>query len=1052
MDIVRHSFCAIKNMHQSKKLSTLKKSLKKIIGKRLRRIDMTTSARRPLERHIKRTREIFDVTYFNTHENNPHLTEEEKKAIHIFNNKRRKIADGYMAHFQGDPDDRCNLLHFCPGDDLCCTDATKVDVAYDKAEPVVMENTDVPALNKWKTLPPVFGMFSRGFELNGLGRDMWQDAFGSGGNSDSDSDISADAAVGAADDRMASERKAAKVRARKAVRWVQKPVTPFLLLLWLLVNEPIQGLHNYLFAHGKFYDDTTDGVGALVNFCSGEGSKAGKALDQLNDMFRSGRDLYREAWGVVKGHMWDDNTTKLAAGCVAAIIANVWRRLIVFFKLWPWMLGRLVDPGTADDVKHSIRDKFLAAKTCCVCYGFCRKLKTWWGTRALWDANFDDINCFLQLVFDNAIIVTDHVELGFAHMRQFITKSLRPVLMSTLSSNHCNREYTRIHSRALGKKDDTRRTFTRPMWTRRGEQRIRLSAFNIWVRNRVAAGERFPAAQKSWRHGASAAAKRACRSEAQNELRARNNMPNDVDAYLDQHQASQRLEEERATRDREAGTVCPYPWGNPGTPWQMGDELYPLAVRKIDAINKEKGGIRSRSKQWIALHMNDREPLRAPSVQHKLCGTYLPLGECKDDLGDDFIGKMSDIKEEFRLCLSGRGGGKRQAVLQLLAVHHDGAGHCEVVASSSHLTQIGRFETETMRCSCEGIVSSALPAVPFQVDIQYDDTTGWPVLERECDIAARLARVANAGWRYSMLQWKPVEKGILDKYLVVEVRSIDVGILKVRERLVTTQNAAMRVFKAALSKIVEGKKDRNGGGVRRGRGGGGRGQGRRGRGGADRARGAGRAGCAGDAASAASAGRAGRAGPAGRDVDAESSTSASSAGEDARSLHDWESSGGDDAKDDAKDDAEMDLDAEERKSWRDAKDEQNKSERRTAVRERRSSDDATSERAKKRYDLLVASGMTLVPSGMEGFDISTTGWVYAGFHEVGRVTDVSSGRGRGWYGYCTRHTACKVWADVSHCDNPRQLILTWLKDGMTIANKVAHQSCWSEMYRPAAVP
>ena len=172
-----------------------------------------------------------------------------------------------------------------------------------------------------------------------------------------------------------------------------------------------------------------------------------------------------------------------------------------------------------------------------------------------------------------------------------------------------------------------------------------------------------------------------------------------------------------------------------------------------------------------------------------------------------------------------------------------------------------------------------------------------------------------------------------------------------------------------------------------------------------------------------------------------------------RYPHDAEDDAQDDvAKDDAKDDAEMDLDAEERKSWRDAKDEQNKSERRTAVRERRSSDDATSERAKKRYDLLVASGMTLVPSGMEGFDISTTGWVYAGFHEVGRVTDVSSGRGRGWYGYCTRHTACKVWADVSHCDNPRQLILTWLKDGMTIANKVAHQSCWSEMYRPAAVP
>ena len=1018
MDLLSPAFCAAKNLRSHKKQTALRHSLKAIIKKKLRRIDMRTSERRPEERNKKRLRDVFDVCYYDADENSPHLSEKDKKALEEHNKKKRNLGDKYQAHFEGDPDSKDLLEHFCPGPE-CCTEDTMVEKAMEMAEPIVLPNTEIPALNKWKVLPPVFQTFSRGHQLNTLGKDTWQHAFGDGGNSDSDSDVSVAGAIGADPDAQAVHLKHAKIRARKSVRWVLKPTTPFLLLLWLEANAPLQAVHNYLFAHGKFKDGTQpDDIPALLGLCSTETSVASTALMRLTDLFQSNDEGRRQgAWKVVREDMWDNDSTVLAAGCVANLMSNVWRRLIVYFRQFPWSLAKLVDPRVGEEEKKSIKAKFLATAHCRLTVGLCRKLRHWWPDQKAWDDNWEDIRDFLRLVFHSALVVTDHLELAFAHMRQFVTRCLRPPLVSTLASNHTNREFTRCHSECVGLEDKQQRAFTRPMWARKTIHKTRLTSYNMFVRQQkqdAQEEESLPEETATQRHvrilsGSSRnwrvtapEAKAKCRAEARRESQAVRHIPDDVETFLDQHERDRKAEQQRLERKGLA-----YPWGDANTPWKMGDQKFPLAVRKIRQVNDEKAGLRGRSNKWVQSHKRPIARIVAPSVVPKACLPTSPqCTECKRALGEDRINAMAALKEVLRLSLAAKGGGKKQAKLQLLMVQHPGSNYCEFVSSAAHLNQTGRFECELIQCSHVaddvgeemGLLLGDMPATPFQVDTEYD-ATGWPMFEREVDFTARLAAMALHGWKTFQLKWEPIRPGVLDKYRVVSVELIDVPRLLEREKAVRAQSAAKRLFEMAMKgcapktrvKTQIGKKCGAGGGKKHGgggkkRGGGGRGHGAGRRGGA---RGGGRGGRRGGRAGRGDVGAGGDAAAEGGSPEASASessdgSSSSSAEVSAKSIDEYA-----DSDSDEKGDADADLSPEEKDAWKDALSEQDKANKAKVIA------DEQLAKMKRRYELLVEYGMVLAPSGIEGIEISGTGWLYKGYRELGRATDVSKGSNSG---------------------------------------------------------
>ena len=137
-------------------------------------------------------------------------------------------------------------------------------------------------------------------------------------------------------------------RALKALRWLESVGTLQSMVLFLHSAQPVMRLHFTLFKHAQQSPSPGDNERSLIfNFCTPSKSIPIEVIASLSRLITS-----TEPWTILENMIgapvsqWPADFKRQTRNAVLSLIAQVWRRLVECYRVWPWLLVPLADPDT----------------------------------------------------------------------------------------------------------------------------------------------------------------------------------------------------------------------------------------------------------------------------------------------------------------------------------------------------------------------------------------------------------------------------------------------------------------------------------------------------------------------------------------------------------------------------------------------------------------------------------------------------------------------------------------------------------------------------------
>ena len=295
-----------------------------------------------------------------------------------------------------------------------------------------------------------------------------------------------------------------------------------------------------------------------------------------------------------------------AFGLRSAPDAKVWRfmgqvflRNVMVYDIWPWPLAQLVNDNASDETRQQVATALWHSRSCCTpaTDGLTWPLRVL--MREPHELLTDEVKALLRDVFvmtpPTNVITEDRFGRSKRHM---MTAQGRAPAPPTIASDHCLSEHRAMYSKAL------------ESWQEHGtlqadeahKRRSRNHTWNCFVATRCSGQKRPPALHElgaEWR---------AMSKEAR-ELFAEQPLPK-----------------------LSAPLAAPIP--PEMTPFELGDDDWPIALRHIKQIRETPGGVKAFSKQWVETTAGTIKPtaeIVAPQ-RPRCCAAVFGIGSCRQSV------------------------------------------------------------------------------------------------------------------------------------------------------------------------------------------------------------------------------------------------------------------------------------------------------------------------------------------------------------------------------------------------------------------------------------
>ena len=393
---------------------------------------------------------------------------------------------------------------------------------------------------------------------------------------------------------------------------------------------------------------------------------------------------------------------------------------------------------------------------------------------------------FLRTVFGRALLVTTHIENAFASMRTHLTKGMRAPVFTTVAARHVLKEVLRCWFDAMrhAKLLTPAARASRPVWVQSKKQRTGVSEqVNSWM---LFVGERaqqdgagygsFGSWSEEWtalapdekaKYQSQAAGKRAIGTQAGllcDPLRGVEHQAEDNSDFLG--------------------------------PLGLGDKDHVVSTQRLDAVNDETNGLKSRS---VAFRARVGSVLEAGVAIPKAIPFYTPCGPgaCSAGWDADELARTEDIVDTLETIMAPRGTSPVLGVMPFLAVVADANPDAPVfvVCGPARKNPFMAELFELLPCSEEPSLDP-----PFDIQMCGEDMGPplniiLPVLSTEVQFARKL--IDSFG--RSPLRFHNLEVHYKDMltYTVTSSCVIDVDALREQQRLNHMTEEATKAFQKA---------------------------------------------------------------------------------------------------------------------------------------------------------------------------------------------------------------------------------------------------------------
>ena len=219
------------------------------------------------------------------------------------------------------------------------------------------------------------------------------------------------------------------------------------ICLCLLVVAPVNSLVRELFEDSKA--DGSSSSPKIFDLLSPEHSSPLKVLHKLLETL----DVASTHWRLLQRlGAWNTENQRKAQTLTLRMMAQIWYRLVRFYKCWKWKFGRVFDPRTPESRQAAILEEVTHANICCV------------GDQVVGAAvaNLDSPDELLRptvkrkfflTLYNEAKAQTIAIEERFKRVRTSSMANAGNIMhASTITSNHVLGELGSLHSECLQRK------------------------------------------------------------------------------------------------------------------------------------------------------------------------------------------------------------------------------------------------------------------------------------------------------------------------------------------------------------------------------------------------------------------------------------------------------------------------------------------------------------------------------------------------------------------------------------------------------------------------
>ena len=186
---------------------------------------------------------------------------------------------------------------------------------------------------------------------------------------DAASDVSENAVVGAPTNETQHFRKVGHIKLHKCYSFLEKRSSKWVTLVWLAVCTCIMVIHFKLFKHGTWYNHRKNDPmrASIFDFCGPLAkSPAGIAMNTLAtiifDVEGEGRRPLALLFLYCGSHdAWPRKVHHVLQVSTIVAMSIIWRKLIHYFKRYPWLLAPAFDRRRSEADRRSTLATFMRA-------------------------------------------------------------------------------------------------------------------------------------------------------------------------------------------------------------------------------------------------------------------------------------------------------------------------------------------------------------------------------------------------------------------------------------------------------------------------------------------------------------------------------------------------------------------------------------------------------------------------------------------------------------------------------------------------------------------
>ena len=281
-----------------------------------------------------------------------------------------------------------------------------------------------PALNKYTKVDPAIRKVALMTHFGGLLKQGVAWKLGKKPE-DAASDVSENAVVGAPTNETQHFRKVGHIKLHKCYSFLEKRSSKWVTLVWLAVCTCIMVIHFKLFKHGTWYNHRKNDPmrASIFDFCGPLAkSPAGIAMNTLAaiifDVEGEGRRPLALLFLYFGSHdAWPRKVHHVLQVSTIVAMSIIWRKLIHYFKRYPWLLAPAFDRRRSEADRRSTLATFMRATKFDLDPGLGLPLQ------ALVDDIEDyvdsDLGDFLTTLFERVVVTSTQVEMLFSGLTKW---------------------------------------------------------------------------------------------------------------------------------------------------------------------------------------------------------------------------------------------------------------------------------------------------------------------------------------------------------------------------------------------------------------------------------------------------------------------------------------------------------------------------------------------------------------------------------------------------------------------------------------------------------